>query len=385
MRIRRKFLKLTKWTYPNGTEKFLEWALPSGYKEDGLGNYYLQIGESTTMFTCHLDTACMNREKIKHSFTDKYVHTDGKTILGADDKAGMVVILNMIEKKVPGLYYFFIGEEVGCIGSGLLANNWDKSPFSQTIKKVVSFDRRGTKSVISHQFYGRCCSDNFAEELSFRLNITDCGLSMEPDDTGIMTDSAKFMDLVPECTNISVGYYKEHTFNECQDLDFLTRLCRAVCLVDWETLPIERLPMEVEDDCDFEDDDDFESYYQGLKTKYCGEETDEFTTENWTHVKMGNVVERRFISKYQIQKEKSLIYNWVFTQDVYSSSTGIIWNGNSLYVELRGSYEFVGERTDVMCFIPELKTIPISQLSKLTSRKIKEKSFEVKTKKEFLL
>jgi hypothetical protein len=53
----------------------------------------------------------------------------------------MVVLLYMIEKKVPGLYYFFLGEEVGCVGSNNLAQNFNWPQ----ITKVVSFDRRGTQ------------------------------------------------------------------------------------------------------------------------------------------------------------------------------------------------------------------------------------------------
>src|ERR1035437_9847669 len=150
MRIRRKFLQLTKWTYPFGTESDLKFTLPSGYKEDGLGNYYYLIGENpTTMFTCHLDTSCVYKQKVTHVFDGNFIRTNGKSILGADDKAGMVVILSMIENKVPGLYYFFIGEEVGCIGSSELAENWggEKFEYTNNITKVISFDRKGTTSV----------------------------------------------------------------------------------------------------------------------------------------------------------------------------------------------------------------------------------------------
>jgi putative aminopeptidase FrvX len=156
MRIRRKFLQLTKYTYPHGTEGFLKSYLPEGTKKDAYGNFYYLIGEDpTTMFTCHLDTACSKQVKVNHVQTQNIIKTDGSSILGADDKAGMVVILNMIENKVPGLYYFFIGEEVGCVGSSKLAQNWINSEFSCTISKVVSFDRRSDCSVITHQWYGR--------------------------------------------------------------------------------------------------------------------------------------------------------------------------------------------------------------------------------------
>ena len=98
MRITRKFLQLTKKTYPYGTESQLESYLPQGYTKDEFGNYYILIGDNpSTMFTCHLDTACSTQSDIKHVFKDKdLVTTDGTTVLSADDKAGMTVILYMI-------------------------------------------------------------------------------------------------------------------------------------------------------------------------------------------------------------------------------------------------------------------------------------------------
>ena len=133
MRIRKKFLQLTSYTYPNGTEGFLKSYLPQGTKQDKFGNFYYVIGENpTTMFTCHLDTACSTQQKVTHVQDAKFIRTNGKTILGADDKAGMVVIMYMIEKKIPGLYYFFLGEEVGCIGSGKAAGDWSNNEFSKT-------------------------------------------------------------------------------------------------------------------------------------------------------------------------------------------------------------------------------------------------------------
>ncbi len=184
MRISRKFKQLTSFTYPYGTENELLKYLPTGYKSDGLGNYYIEIGERpTTMFTCHLDTACSYSKRVKHIHEGDFIKTDGTTILGADDKAGMTVILYMIENKVPGLYYFFIGEEVGCVGSTRLADNWTKYEFSNYINKVVSFDRRGTNSVITEQLFGVCCSDEFAQELSNRLNLANSEFKFSPDPT----------------------------------------------------------------------------------------------------------------------------------------------------------------------------------------------------------
>lgn len=241
IRISTKFKKLTKKTYPNGHEHELTDHLPKGCKMDEFDNYYIQIGETTTMFTCHLDTASYEQTDVVHIQEGDFIKTDGKSILGADDKAGMIIMLYMIENKIPGLYYFFIGEERGCIGSMDLSNSWYETKFSEYITKVISFDRKGYDSVITMQMFDFCCSDEFAEELSNRLNKTGFGFNFKPDPTGIYTDSAQFMGIVPECTNISVGYYGEHTTSEIQNIAFLRKLCKAVCLVDWESLPVKNL------------------------------------------------------------------------------------------------------------------------------------------------
>lgn len=356
MRVRRKFIKLTKKTYPYGTENQLKHFLPKGYKTDEHGNFYLEVGENpTTMFTCHLDTACDKQEKVNHVFhSEDVVGTDGTTILGADDKAGMVVLLYMIEKNVPGLYYFFIGEEVGCIGSGDLSTTWTETEFSNRITKVVSFDRRGTDSVITEQAYGRCASDEFAIELSKRLNSVDNTFNFSPDNTGILTDSINFMDMVPECTNISVGYYNEHGGDELQDLSFLKRLCRAVCEFDWETLPVSRDPLAQHYYEDEEDDDSID-----------------WSKENFSYFDIDGKTQKMYISNSQIRNEVNIINNWLRMSCAYPGFDKIDWNGNYLYVGIDGVMIDVGERYDLVSMIPDLNAVGKSQLRKyIISNKI---------------
>jgi hypothetical protein len=66
----------------------------------------------------HLDTVSREHTKVNHVINGNMISTDGTTTLGADDKAGVSVLIWMMKHNIPGLYYFFIGE-VGCIGSGL--------------------------------------------------------------------------------------------------------------------------------------------------------------------------------------------------------------------------------------------------------------------------
>jgi hypothetical protein len=240
--IKSTFISLVTQTYPHGHEEEVMHLLPSDLTKDEFGNYYKIIGKSTTMFTSHLDTADRNKsttvlyEMEKNGET--FITTDGTTILGADDKAGVAVMLYMMSNQIPGVYYFFIGEERGGIGSGKVANNFEGTPHIQGIKKCISFDRRNYHSVITSQLGKECCSDEFAMALSNELNKN--GLDIKPDPTGIYTDSANFIDDIPECTNISVGYFSEHTDSEHQNITYLEKLAKASLNINWENLPIKR-------------------------------------------------------------------------------------------------------------------------------------------------
>ncbi len=239
---RSTFLSLVTMTYPYGHEEEVLQFLPD-LEIDSVGNYYKIIpGDDSTMFTSHLDTA--DRTQVPTSLLskvddgDEYIYTDGTSILGADDKSGVTVMLYMMEHNVPGLYYFFIGEERGGIGSHALAAVFDDIDYLKNIKRCISFDRRKNCSVITHQMGRQCCSNEFATALCRSYNKSGLNLSM--DTGGVYTDSASFIDDIPECTNISVGYNNEHTTREIQNMTYLIDLCKASVKVKWRDLPFAR-------------------------------------------------------------------------------------------------------------------------------------------------
>lgn len=235
------FLDLTRCTSVHGTEDllFAKYAEQYNLCKDDFGNYFIKIGESRTIFCSHLDTVGKKGKKVNHQLfndaksRDYCVCTDRKTILGADDKAGVCVLLSMIESNKPGLYYFFLGEECGTLGSRFVLQ--ENPNIGSEYDRIISFDRRGYSSVITRQMGGNCCSSGFAIELSNRLSSKT--LSYYPDETGIFTDSAVFMNVIKECTNISVGYFNEHSVHEVQNLTFLKELIDTVLDIDWESLP----------------------------------------------------------------------------------------------------------------------------------------------------
>jgi hypothetical protein len=169
---------------------------------------------------------------------DEIFVTDGTSILGADDKSGVAVMLYMMSHNIPGIYYYFIGEERGGIGSSNLASIYETVEHLKGVKRCISFDRRNYYSVITSQLGRQCCSDKFASTLAGELNKSGLKISLDP--TGVYTDSASFMDDIPECTNVSVGYFNEHTINERQNISYLERLAKACLKVNWESLPTVR-------------------------------------------------------------------------------------------------------------------------------------------------
>ena len=218
MDIKSTFLKLTEYTIPYSTdnkyENTLAKYLPTGYKTDSVGNFYVEVGQSETLFTTHLDTYCTEYQKVNHVIDGDIIKTDGKTILGGDNKLGMSILLYMIQKGIPGTYYFFLGEEP-IISGGLWGsqNALKANPnFFKKFKRAVAFDRKETGSVVRRQKARYCCSEEFADALSDEL--TNLGVESKPDPNAYYTDTATFLDIIPECTNISAGGWKEHYNSE---------------------------------------------------------------------------------------------------------------------------------------------------------------------------
>jgi hypothetical protein len=241
--VRSTFLSLVTKTYPHGHEDEVLEFLPE-LDKDIVGNYYKIIGGGNpqTMFTSHLDTADRSQKvtKLYSSIEEgeEYIITDGNSILGADDKSGVAVMLYMMAHDIPGLYYFFIGEERGGIGSGMLSSVYDDVDYLKDIKRCISFDRRNYHSVITSQLGKVCCSNDFGTALCKEYNKQGMDLSLDP--TGVYTDSASFLEEISECTNVSVGYMYEHTADEYQNITYLEKLAKASIGVNWDSLPTVR-------------------------------------------------------------------------------------------------------------------------------------------------
>jgi hypothetical protein len=221
-------------------QKFLEPVF--GYADPD-GNYIHIVSNGTDYpklcFTAHHDTVHRTTGLQEVVVKGDVASAPNSDCLGADCTTGVWLILKMIEANIPGVYVVHAGEEIGCKGSRALVES--KPRWMDYLKAVISFDRKGTESIITHQLGDRTASDAFAVSLAEALM-----LPMRPDNTGSFTDSSEYAGIVSECTNISVGYYDQHTKNETQDLYFAQQLCESLISADWDSLVFERDPSVVD-------------------------------------------------------------------------------------------------------------------------------------------
>lgn len=263
-------IRILEWVRPHGSkseEDFVKWLHNKikglGYKSffDDHQNLWVVHPTSKVLFTSHTDT--VHAAKIKQ--TSQEVVLDGVTghfmlgqpdqglVLGADDGTGIWLMLQMLAAGVEGSFVFFRAEELGCVGSTAALRG---SPdLFDGYEVAVAFDRKGTTDVITHQCGSRRCSDEFANAFAAALN-DGSGFKFAPSDKGGLTDTSGMGGIIPECTNISVGYYDQHTCLETQDWAFAEALAKKLIQIDWQSLPVVRQP-EVEDSWY----GDYEDYY----------------------------------------------------------------------------------------------------------------------------
>ena len=165
-------------------------------------------------------------------WTDGRAHTGGRSVLGADDGAGVAVLAGLMAAGVPALYLFTQGEETGARGARYVKDHHARA--FAGIQRIISFDRRGRQDICGEQRGGICASRAFVAELAGRLAMGHQWA------VGHYTDNSEFRELVPEIVNLSAGYAQAHSDGECLDLVYLRSLMEKCLVMDWETLGVRR-------------------------------------------------------------------------------------------------------------------------------------------------
>lgn len=168
--LKRKFSELGLEVFEDDT---------TGKTGHGAGNLICTLpankeGVDPIYFTSHMDTVVPGKG-VKPSIKDGYVVTDGTTILGADDKAGLAVMLEVLrvieEKNLPhGEIQFVItvGEESGLVGAKVLDRSLIKAKFGYALdsdgKVGEIIVAAPTQAKISVVIYGKTAHAGVAPE-----------------------------------------------------------------------------------------------------------------------------------------------------------------------------------------------------------------------------
>ena len=223
----------------------LKWLKPLGAKIDARGNWTLRIGEdSKVIWSSHIDTVDWNEgpKNVVLSHTTGVLRLSDKdkssSCLGADCTTGVWIMREMAKAKVPGLYIWHEAEESGGQGSSWIAKH--KPELLKGMQAAIAFDRKGFADIITEQSGGMCCSDEFAKALAKQLPNT----GFKPDPTGSFTDTATYTGVIPECTNLSIGYFSQHGKNETQNVIFAMLMRAAMVRFTESELVIKRKPGE---------------------------------------------------------------------------------------------------------------------------------------------
>jgi len=211
-----------------------------GIQSDAYGNRYVTIPHPDgrvpkVAWMCHTDTVHRKSGQQKLLLKDGILtvnkaKTPSANCLGADDTAGIFVCLEMIRQNTPGLYIFHRDEECGGHGSAYIADHHPE--LVKDIQFAISLDRKGYTSIITRQSFDCVCSDAFVKSLADQMPDMD----MKKDTGGSFTDSANYAFLVPEITNLSVGYFNQHTHTESLDCLFVIYLADVLAKVDQDKL-----------------------------------------------------------------------------------------------------------------------------------------------------
>ena len=161
--------------------------------------YLIAVGDSPVALMAHLDTVFdkppqnIYYDRVKNIMFSP----DG---LGADDRAGVYAIIQIIRSGLRPTIIFTTDEELGCKGAAKLAQDIPTPPTA--LKYIIELDRRGSDDCVFYQ------CDNF----EFEVYVENFGFVM---------NFGSFSDISAICpkwgvagVNLSIGYYHEHSYSE---------------------------------------------------------------------------------------------------------------------------------------------------------------------------
>lgn len=164
------------------------------FKDD----YIYAEGNIPIMLVAHIDTVFDNKPKkiIYNSKLKLFYSNNG---LGADDRAGVSAIINILESGYKPYVLFCNYEEVGAYGAKTASEN---IKIDNKINIIIELDRQGKDDFVTY-------------------NCENTEMDKYIENFGFIKSYGSFSDISVLCkkwgiggVNLSIGYYDQHTKNE---------------------------------------------------------------------------------------------------------------------------------------------------------------------------
>lgn len=175
--------------------------------------YLIAIGDIPVGLIAHMDTVFKSPPRQIYFDNDFWTFwsPDG---LGADDRAGIYIILKILQTNLRPTIIFTEDEEIGGIGASKLVKNFPKPPTD--LKYLIQLDRRNDNDAV---FYD-CGNVDFIKYIeSFGFKYAD----------GLFSDISiicPYWNLAG--VNLSVGYNNEHSYIETCNIKATERIFKKV-------------------------------------------------------------------------------------------------------------------------------------------------------------
>lgn len=165
-------------------------------------NYIVACGNIPVALVAHLDTVFdYPPDEVFYDMRKGVCWSpDG---LGADDRAGVFAILNIIQRGLRPHIIFTTGEEKGGIGAQALAENY----LFKELLYMIELDRQGENDMVFYQCYCPAFI-SYVGKFGFLEKL------------GSYSDISFLMDKWHTCgVNLSIGYKDEHSYGETLSVD----------------------------------------------------------------------------------------------------------------------------------------------------------------------
>ena len=189
----KQICRMTQTGLKKALTKFLHNNYKTVYQNK---SYVIAEGDIPVALVAHMDTVFNGLpEEIYYDEIEKVMWSPQG--LGADDRAGVYAILQIINKGYRPSIIFTTDEEIGCVGASNLVKDFRDCPFKE-LKYIIQLDRRGKNDCV---FYN-CDNKDFikyVEKFGFK------------ESWGSFSDISR---IAPAwgvaAVNLSIGYEDEH-------------------------------------------------------------------------------------------------------------------------------------------------------------------------------